>query len=298
MSTFHPGAGCQPGSLMGHAPRPPLEGIAGQAARERHNRATKAAWRPEAPTNEELLQGRKSLVPRGQRADSGPKGDPPRTRKGEETRAKLVKAAKQVFERDGFLDARISDIAKRARVSYGAFYHYFESKEQIFREVAEAQEELLTAPDPARPVRPARDSPWARIQHANRRYLERYRDEARIMGIIEQVSRYDPYVNAARMETQKHFAQRSEQAIRKLQSRGLADRRVNPAIAADALGSMVGRFAELWLTQGYREYDFDQAVDQLSLLWANAIGLDAGGLPGKASRLDGKKSRRAVMKSG
>jgi hypothetical protein len=24
---------------------------------------------------------------------------------------------------------------------------------------------------------------------------------------------------------------------------------------------MIGRLAELWLTQGYREYDFDEAVD-------------------------------------
>jgi AcrR family transcriptional regulator len=234
-------------------------------------------------------------VPRGQRADSGAKGDPPRTRKGEQTRAKLVKAAKQVFERDGFLDARISDIAKRARVSYGAFYHYFDSKEQIFREVAEAQEEQLTAPAP--PTGAGPDSPQARIHQANRRYLQRYRDEAPIMGIIEQVSRYDPYVNAARMETQKHFARRSEQAIRRLQDQGRADRRVDPAMAADALGSMVGRFAELWLTQGYRQYDFDHAVDQLSLLWANAIGLDTSAPAGKAARVDGKKSRRAQTKS-
>jgi AcrR family transcriptional regulator len=56
------------------------------------------------------------------------------------TRAKLVKAAKAAFERDGFLDSRVSDIAKRSGVSYGAFYHYFESKKQIFREVADAQE--------------------------------------------------------------------------------------------------------------------------------------------------------------
>jgi AcrR family transcriptional regulator len=238
------------------------------------------------------------LVARGQRADSGAKGDPPRTRKGEQTRAKLVKAAKVVFERDGFLDARISDIAKRARVSYGAFYHYFESKDQIFREVAEAQEQQLTAPDPHHRAGPDPDNPpAARIHQANRRYLERYRDQARLMGIIEQVSRYDPYVNAARMETQKHFAERSQRAIRRLQSQGLADPRVDPAIAADALGSMVGRFAELWLTQGYREYDFDQAVDQLSLLWANAIGLDTGRMPGKGARVDGKKSGRAVTKS-
>jgi hypothetical protein len=48
---------------------------------------------------------------------------------------------------------------------------------------------------------------------------------------------------------------------------------------------MVAPFAELWLTQGYRDYDFDEAVDQLTLLWANAIGLDAnGGRAGDRSR--------------
>jgi AcrR family transcriptional regulator len=235
------------------------------------------------------------LVPRGQRADSGTKSDPPRTRKGEQTRAKLVKAAKQVFERDGFLDARISDIAKRARVSYGAFYHYFDSKEQIFREVAEAQEQQLTAPGPPDPNA---DTAPGRIHQANRLYLQRYQDQARLMGIIEQVSRYDPHVNAARMETQKHFAQRSQAAIRRLQNQGLADRRVDPAIAADALGSMVGRFAELWLTQGYRQYDFDQAVDQLSLLWANAIGLDTGAVTDRSDRARGRNTGNRTTKAG
>jgi AcrR family transcriptional regulator len=234
-------------------------------------------------------------VPRARRADNVTKGSPPRTRKGEQTRAKLVKAAKAVFEQDGFLDARISDIAKKARMSYGAFYHYFDSKEEIFREVAESQEELLTAPADADEPPPV-DSPRARIHEANRRYLERYRREARIMGIIEQVSRYDPHVNAVRMETQKHFAERSEGAIRRLQAAGLADRRVNPALAADALGSMVARFAELWLTQGYRDYDFDEAVDQLTLLWANAIGLDSSG--GRAGhRAPGQNAKKAPVRS-
>lgn len=211
-------------------------------------------------------------MPRAQKEATKAVGYQPRTRKGEETRAKLLAAAKLVFEKDGFLNARISDIAKRAKVSYGAFYHYFDSKEQIFREVAEAQEERLTAP-PDGQIPPASGSTMDRIRDANRRYLERYRSEAKIMGVIEQVSRYDSHVNAARMSSQKHFAERSEKSIRRLQDAGLADPRINPAIAADALGSMIGRLAELWLTQGYREYDFDEAVDQLTLLWANAIGL-------------------------
>ena len=186
-----------------------------------------------------------------------------------------MQAAKEVFERDGFLEARISDIATRAKLSYGAFYHYFDSKEQVFREVAEAQEERLTErADTDAGFGSGTLSPFERIQEANRRYLELYRNEARLMGVIEEVSRYDPYVNAARMASMKHFVERSERAIRRLRRQGKVDPRLNPAIASDALGSMVARFAELWLTQGYRDYDFDEAVDQLSLLWANAIGLD------------------------
>ena len=69
-----------------------------------------------------------------------------RSRKGADTRARLVQAAKEIFERDGFLEARITDIAQRAGVSHGSYYHYFESKEQLFREVAELQEARLTAP--------------------------------------------------------------------------------------------------------------------------------------------------------
>ena len=191
-------------------------------------------------------------------------------------------AAKLVFERDGFLEARIADIADAAGLAPGSFYHYFDSKEQVFREVACAQEERLTAPgDEGREPDPdhAPDgaaggrSPWDRIRRANRRYLARYRDEAALMGVIEQVSRYDDQVNAARTATMKHFVERAEAAIARLQADGVVSPRINPPLAADALGAMVGRFAELWLVQGYREYDFDEAVDQLTLLWGNALGL-------------------------
>jgi hypothetical protein len=51
---------------------------------------------------------------------------------------------------------------------------------------------------------------------------------------------------------------------------------------------MVARFAELWLVQGYREYDFDNAVDQLTILWANALGLQEG-----VARAAAKPARKA-----
>ena len=74
----------------------------------------------------------------------GDKPSGPRSRKGVQTRARIVEAAKLVFEDHGFLDARISDIAERAGLSHGSFYHYFDSKDEVFLEVAEAQEDRLS----------------------------------------------------------------------------------------------------------------------------------------------------------
>jgi AcrR family transcriptional regulator len=183
----------------------------------------------------------------------------------------LLDAARTVFERDGFLTARISDITATAGLSQGSFYHYFDSKEQIFREVAVAQEARLTAPPDVLAPKPGsiRDA----IRDANRRYLERYRDAARLMGTIEEVSRYDEHVNAARFATMQHFVQRAERSIRGLQDEGRADPKIDATFAADALGAMVARFAELMLVQHYRDYDFDNAVEQLTRLWANALGI-------------------------
>lgn len=212
----------------------------------------------------------------------------PRSTKGAQTRARLLAAAKTVFETTGFLDARISDIAEAAGLSHGSFYHYFESKEQIFREIAEAQEALLTAP--------AGDGPddgdgggegdggdsdgddrslsdLERIRRSNRRYLERYRENGKIMAVIEEVSRYDDHVNEVRLQRQKHFASRSEASLRRLQREGRATADVDPEIAALALGSMVARVAELWLIEHWGDYDLDQITDQVTRLWANAIGL-------------------------
>jgi AcrR family transcriptional regulator len=198
----------------------------------------------------------------------------PRSRKGVETRARLVAAAKEVFEQDGFLDARISDIADRAGLSHGSFYHYFESKEEVFREVALEVDERLSAPmnvivDPSSSA-----SPYTRIREAMRQHLESYRDEARIMGVIEQVSRFDPEVGAARYERHQEYLSWVSDSIANLQRHGLVDSDINPTIVAAALGSMTYRFPEMWFVQGLIDCDFDEGVEQLATVFIRALGLE------------------------
>ena len=53
----------------------------------------------------------------------------PSTARGRRTRAALLDASRRVFERHGFVNAKISDIATEAGVAQGSFYNYFDSKE-------------------------------------------------------------------------------------------------------------------------------------------------------------------------
>lgn len=47
----------------------------------------------------------------------------------------ILRAAARVFARKGLMATSISDIAAAAHVSHGLIYHYFASKEEIFRQL-------------------------------------------------------------------------------------------------------------------------------------------------------------------
>src|ERR1700760_1894726 len=92
-------------------------------------------------------------------------GRPPVSARGARTREGLVRAAREVFERDGFLDARIVDIASAAGVATGSFYTYFNSKEDAFAAVIDELSEEMLHPRLREPAE--RDDPVAMIEATN-----------------------------------------------------------------------------------------------------------------------------------
>jgi AcrR family transcriptional regulator len=204
----------------------------------------------------------------------GEKPNGPRSRKGAQTRARLLGAAKEIFEENGFLDARISDISERAGLSHGSFYHYFDSKEEIFREVAAVVDEELSAPVTSVILDPSSSAkPRERIREAIRRHFESYRDEARILGVIEQVARYDEHVSAMRSTRHARDREQVASSIRQLQRHGLADPDLDPILAAAGLGAMTWRFAEMWFVERQLDCSFDDGVEQITALFVNALRL-------------------------
>lgn len=64
-------------------------------------------------------------------------GEPKFRRRKADRPGEIVEAALVVFSEKGFAAAKLDDIARRAGVSKGAVYLYFETKEDVFRAVVE-----------------------------------------------------------------------------------------------------------------------------------------------------------------
>ena len=194
----------------------------------------------------------------------------PVTARGARTRAALVAAARQVFEKNGYIDVNVGDIAKRARVAHGTFYTYFTSKEEIFAEVVQAL--LADFQRIAHDEPPVSGEVSERIERANRGYIRAYQANARMMAVLEQVATFNPRLADVRRQTRRFWVDRGTEAIRRWQKRGLVDARLDARYAASALGSMIDRSAYVWIVLG-EPYDLDEAVEQLTRLYCNALGV-------------------------
>lgn len=91
-----------------------------------------------------------------------------------ETRAKLLKAARLAFQRDGFAHASMDDIAAAAGLTRGAIYHHFGDKIGLFRAVVEKIDEEIEKKIAA--ATSDISSQWQRFMSESHTYLECMKD--------------------------------------------------------------------------------------------------------------------------
>jgi AcrR family transcriptional regulator len=201
-----------------------------------------------------------------QRRDAGPQTD-----RGHARRAELLEAARRVFERQGFLDARVADVAEEAGVSQGTFYTYFDSKEAVFREVAaDLRDRMIEALKPQGP-RPA--TVHEQVADAMRRFVAAYRADARLIVVVAQLGQTTPEIAELRLAVREAFVARTARGIRQQQAQGLVDPHLDPWLASEVLGSMVDHTCWVWLNLG-KDFDEDALLDTLTLVWTRALRLE------------------------
>jgi AcrR family transcriptional regulator len=183
------------------------------------------------------------------------------------TRNKLLAVAREVFEADGYDGASVSRIVEAAQVSRGTFYLYFDSKEDVFRAVADTlQADIMKAQE-----WPVDDPPQEILRKSTERFLRFYRDNALMMAVLDQVATHAPEFKSLRLTMRRATARRATRFIRDLQSRGLASPTIDADYAGVALNGMIDRFANVWFVLG-EDFEMDAAVTTLTELWVRSIG--------------------------
>lgn len=87
-----------------------------------------------------------------------------------DTRDALIAAAREIFVANGFAHASTPEIVRKASLTRGALYHYFENKTDLFRAVV-TQEAKIVARDVSF-ASPASDTPQKAMMEGARAYFE------------------------------------------------------------------------------------------------------------------------------
>lgn len=174
----------------------------------------------------------------------------PRSRRGDQTRERIIDAAEDVFGRRGYHGASIVEITRQAGVGLGTFYVHFPSKIDIFRHLLRSrQREFIEA---ARRAAEGVADQRTVVQGAFRAYFDWFRERPTIMRMFREAEFIDPtFVVDLYEKPSKEYAER----LRRAMELGLI-RKTDPEVLA-------------WCLMGMAEF-----ATLRWIVWADAGGLD------------------------
>lgn len=201
----------------------------------------------------------------GRVVDRQPEGS-----KGRRTEQTIKNAARVIFARDGYLNARITDIADEAGRSPATLYNYFDNKREILDALLQDFMDLALS---------RADSATDTLRGEVAAFWRGYTEFLPEMVGAWQGAAVDADLVGVWMQMREVGVANIAALVISRQQRGAMAESLDPHVAASALSSMLEHTCYLWLglnAQGVgRPASEEQAIDTITLLWAGALGLSA-----------------------
>ena len=113
-------------------------------------------------------------------------GRPREGAKRSQTEAAIKAAARRVLARDGYVNAKISDIAEESGKAIGSFYKYFRNKEELL--LALADEFRIALQDKIGPPSGADAEPFENLRRVVQAFWRAYRENSAVAVAVFQAS--------------------------------------------------------------------------------------------------------------
>jgi AcrR family transcriptional regulator len=167
-----------------------------------------------------------------------------KTRRGAQTRRRLVEAAATVFSEYGYSAARIADMVRMAGISHGNFYRHFPGKDEVLLAVLEEPlAELRRAsgrePDPVHRSGLDLDE----LIRANTNYFAAYARQRHLFRVMREAAAVNPEFARLWLSVRQGFVGRTAHWLAALVEAGQLEAGLDVELLAETLGSMMEHLA-------------------------------------------------------
>jgi AcrR family transcriptional regulator len=167
-----------------------------------------------------------------------------KTRRGAQTRQRLVEAAATVFSEYGYSAARIADMVRMAGISHGNFYRHFPGKDEALLAVLEeplAELRRASGRDPE-PVH-HRGLDLGELIRANTNYFAVYARQRHLFRVMREAAAVNPDFARLWLSVRQGFVGRTAHWLAALVEAGQLEPGVDVDLLAETLGSMMEHLA-------------------------------------------------------
>ena len=182
---------------------------------------------------------------------------------------KIILAATKVFAKKGFFNARISDIAKEAKVADGTIYLYFANKLDILLSVFAQETEKLI--EEVNTLLNAEADVQKKLIIFISHHLQAMRKNRPLAEVIHiELRQTSKLIREYRTNTFSEYLDLIAAIIREGQEKGVFRAEIDVQLAKLALFGALDETSRLWLANGT---DLDHAASQLAALFQHAFSV-------------------------
>jgi len=165
-----------------------------------------------------------------------------KTRRGAQTRQRLVEAAATVFAEYGYSAARIADMVRMAGISHGNFYRHFPGKDEVLLAVLEEPLAELRRASGRGPEH-GRRVDLAELVAANTSYFEAYARRRHLFRVMREAAAVNPEFARLWLSVRQGFVGRTAGWLSALVDAGQLEAGIDADLLAETLGSMMEHLA-------------------------------------------------------
>ena len=195
--------------------------------------------------------------------------------KAENKHSKIIVAATKVFAKKGFFTARISDIAKEAKVADGTIYLYFNNKYDILLSVFE--EEVGKIVENTENLLSLEGDPMKMLEIFITQHLIAMKKNKNLAEVIQiELRQTNKVIKEYRDNKFSEYTGIIANIIRQGQKQGIFRPDIQPDLAKRALFGALDEVSRVWNASLETHYTVDETTNQILSMFLTGIQLYPG----------------------